>query len=45
MLLTGQGGTQQQAIALHVGADDYVLKPFNAEQLMARVQALQGVAA
>ncbi|MGQ9871632.1 response regulator transcription factor [Leptodesmis sp.] len=40
MLLTGQGGVQQKAIALNSGADDYVVKPFDAEELVARVQAL-----
>jgi PAS domain S-box-containing protein len=40
LLLTGQGDSQQKAIALNAGADDYVVKPFDAEELMARVQAL-----
>ena len=40
LLLTGQGGGHQKAIALNVGADDYVVKPFDAEELIARVQAL-----
>lgn len=40
LLLTGQGETQQKAIALNSGADDYVVKPFDAEELVARVQAL-----
>lgn len=40
LLLTGQGGAEQQAKALHAGADDYVLKPFDSKTLMARVQAL-----
>lgn len=41
LLLTGQGGAaHQKAMALHAGADDYVTKPFDAEELMARVQAL-----
>ncbi len=41
LLLTGQeGGAQQKAIALNAGADDYVVKPFDTEELMARVQAL-----
>ena len=41
LLLTGQdGGGHQKAIALNAGADDYVVKPFNAEELVARIQAL-----
>jgi len=40
LLLTGQGETQQKAVALNAGADDYVVKPFDAEELTARVQAL-----
>lgn len=40
LLLTGQGGSQQKAIALNAGADDYVVKPFDAEELIARIQAL-----
>ncbi|MBD1909724.1 MULTISPECIES: response regulator [unclassified Leptolyngbya] len=40
LLLTGQNDTQQKAIALNNGADDYVVKPFDPEELIARVQAL-----
>lgn len=41
LLLTGQDCKgPQKAAALNVGADDYVLKPFDAAELMARVQAL-----
>ena len=40
LLLTGRGGGAQKAIALNAGADDYVVKPFDAEELIARIQAL-----
>jgi PAS domain S-box-containing protein len=40
LLLTGQEGAHQKAIALNAGADDYVVKPFDTEELVARVQAL-----
>ena len=40
LLLTGQDSGQQKAIALNAGADDYVVKPFDAHELIARVQAL-----
>lgn len=40
LLLTGQGGGHQKATALNIGADDYIVKPFDAEELIARVQAL-----
>ncbi|HEY9658362.1 MAG TPA: response regulator transcription factor, partial [Allocoleopsis sp.] len=39
LLLTGQGEGRQKAIALNAGADDYVVKPFDTEELVARVQA------
>lgn len=40
LLLTGLGEGRQKAIALNAGADDYVVKPFDVEELIARVQAL-----
>lgn len=41
LLLTGQGGaSKQKAEALNAGADDYVSKPFDVEELIARIQAL-----
>jgi DNA-binding response OmpR family regulator len=40
LLLTGRDGGHQKAIGLNTGADDYVVKPFHPEELIARVQAL-----
>ncbi len=40
LLLTGQAEGRQKAVALNAGADDYLVKPFDAEELTARVQAL-----
>lgn len=40
LVLTAQDGGAQKVNALNAGADDYVVKPFDVEELMARVQAL-----
>jgi DNA-binding response OmpR family regulator/HPt (histidine-containing phosphotransfer) domain-containing protein len=42
LLLTGSdsGSGHDKALALDAGADDYVIKPFETEELMARVRAL-----
>lgn len=40
LLLTGRDTGHDKAIGLDAGADDYVVKPFNAEELVARIRAL-----
>ncbi|MTJ49626.1 response regulator [Dolichospermum sp. UHCC 0259] len=40
MLLTGRDTTTDKLIGLDSGADDYVVKPFNVQELAARIRAL-----
>ncbi|MDZ8104486.1 MAG: response regulator [Nostoc sp. DedQUE12a] len=40
LLLTGRDSSHEKAIGLDAGADDYVVKPFDQEELVARVRAL-----
>jgi DNA-binding response OmpR family regulator/HPt (histidine-containing phosphotransfer) domain-containing protein len=40
LLLTGSDSSHEKAIGLDAGADDYVVKPFDQEELVARVRAL-----
>ncbi|WP_017653627.1 PAS domain S-box protein [Fortiea contorta] len=40
LLLTGRDSSHEKAIGLDAGADDYVVKPFDQEELIARVRAL-----
>ncbi|MDZ8221477.1 response regulator [Nostoc sp. ChiVER01] len=40
LLLTGRDSSHEKAIGLDAGADDYVVKPFDQEELVARIRAL-----
>ncbi|MBQ1375989.1 MAG: response regulator transcription factor, partial [Clostridia bacterium] len=40
IMLTAKGETFDKIIALELGADDYVVKPFDAKEVMARVKAV-----
>src|SRR5437879_3065556 len=40
IMLTGMSSEGDKVLALNLGADDYVVKPFGAMELLARVQAL-----
>src|ERR1700730_8435798 len=40
LLLTALGGTEERVRGLDSGADDYLLKPFASQELLARVRAL-----
>ncbi|MDZ4878000.1 MAG: Response regulator MprA [Chroococcidiopsis cubana SAG 39.79] len=40
LLLTGQDNSQDKAIGLDAGADDYIVKPFEQQELLARIRAL-----
>ncbi|HEY9640951.1 MAG TPA: response regulator [Coleofasciculaceae cyanobacterium] len=40
LLLTGRDSKHDKAVGLDAGADDYVVKPFDEEELVARVRAL-----
>ena len=40
LVLTARNQTQQCVAALNLGADDYLAKPFELEELIARIHAL-----
>lgn len=40
LLLTGQDNSQDKVIGLDAGADDYIVKPFELQELLARIRAL-----
>ncbi|QKQ77182.1 response regulator [Nostoc sp. TCL240-02] len=40
LLMTGRDSSHEKAIGLDAGADDYLVKPFDLEELVARVRAL-----
>src|ERR1035437_9803982 len=40
LMLTARGQTSDKVNGLKIGADDYLTKPFNMQELMARVEAL-----
>lgn len=41
MVLTGVDSMQSKVELLNIGADDYMTKPFNADELIARINALE----
>jgi DNA-binding response OmpR family regulator len=40
MMLTARGETRERVLGLEAGADDYLVKPFEVDELLARVRAL-----
>ena len=40
IMLTAKGEVEDRIIGLELGADDYVVKPFEAKEVMARIKAV-----
>jgi len=40
IMVTGRGGETDRVVGLEIGADDYIPKPFNPRELVARVRAV-----
>ena len=40
LMLTARGETMDRVVGLEVGADDYIVKPFEPRELVARIQAI-----
>lgn len=40
ILITAKGEDYERVMGLYIGADDYIVKPFNANEVMARVRAV-----
>jgi DNA-binding response OmpR family regulator len=40
MMITARGETQERVLGLDAGADDYLVKPFEVDEFMARIRAL-----
>jgi DNA-binding response OmpR family regulator len=40
VMLTGQDSVEEKLRGLSAGADDYITKPFNADELLARIEAV-----